>query len=444
MSQRSERLKLAVIFSVGSKLVRFGSQAIIVGIAVRYLGAEAYGAWLTVVAALGWLAWGQAGLAPGLVNALATAEGEGRWQDQGLYFSTALAVILAIVVGLFIAGQAALYWGGPWLGDLLLPDDPSTADLNTDEWAAFLQVGLLLALLRLPLGLVESAFVGLQQIHVLRVFDMFGQAFCVAAVLLMAAGAVPSAMFLLGVGLVTECGVLAAGLYLVTRLRPELFPSMRKVSLRASGRMFDLSGGYLIVQVTGYMVTHGGILILAGAKGSVSVILFALAWQLYQMASGLWMMVMTGLWGGLGEAQAAGDWAWIRKAVRRLIMGAMALSLAFSAGLAILGPLFVELWTGGRVSGDRLFFLTMAANCSIFTWAVLHAQILSALNLVWKQIWATAANGILFLPLAFMLVPRFDAAGLAAASFLACALSTAWVYPALLSRILVRGRHVPA
>jgi O-antigen/teichoic acid export membrane protein len=423
-------------------MVRMITQTLIVGMSIRYLGAEDYGIWLTAVAALGWLSWGQAGLAPGLVNALAAAEGEGRRADQGVYFSTALAVLMAIILALLLAGQAVIHWGGPWFGDLLAPDAGGKA--GSGHWATFLQVAFALALLRIPLGLVESAFVGLQSIHVLRLFDMAGQVLCVAAAFALALGSSPKALFLLGIGLATECGVLAAGFYLVTRLRPELMPSLSKVKLRASGRMFDLSFGYLIIQVTGYLVAHAGTLILAGNKGAVAVPVFALTWQLYQMAAGIWMMVMTGLWGALGEAQAKGDWSWIRKAAHRLIIGAMALSVAFSLMLAIAGNWILSLWSGGKVTGDPLFFAVMAAYCIVFTWAVLHAQVLSALNLVWKQMPASVVNGVLVVILALILVPLFGVTGLVSALLGACLLSTAWFYPVMLSKVLGRKNHVPA
>lgn len=439
---RIRRLRLAVVSSAMSKVVRMVTQTLIVGLSVRFLGAETYGVWLTAVAALGWLSWGQAGLAPGLVNALAAAEGEERRADQGIYFSTALAVITVIVLAMLLASQTLIQWGGPWFGSFLTPG--SAGAMGALNWTEFLQVALVLALLRIPLGLVESAFIGLQFIHILRLFDMAGQGLCVVAAFALVHGATPEATYLLGIGLATECGVLAAAFYLVTRLRPELKPSLSKVKLRTSGPMFNLSFGYLIVQVTGYLVAHAGTLILAGNKGAVSVPVFAMTWQLYQMASGVWMMVMTGLWGALGEARVRGDWAWIRKAVYRLIFGAMVLSVAFSLTLAVAGPWIVQHWSGGEVNGDPVFFAIMAANCSAFTWAVIHAQVLSALNLVWKQIWASLANGVLVVVLAFALIPHFGVTGLAVALFGACVFSTAWVYPMMLSKVLERNNHVPA
>jgi O-antigen/teichoic acid export membrane protein len=433
MSERTRRLNLAVSFSIISKIVRFLTQTLIVGATIRYLGAESYGVWLTAVAALGWLSWGQAGLAPGLVNALAAADGENRRVDQGIYFSTALAIILSVALALAIAGQALIQWGGPWLGILIsAAGEGSTAD-NT-QWIAFLQASFALAILRLPLGLVESAFAGLQKIHVLRIFDVIGQLFCLASVFVLIFGGVPGAVLLLGIGLATEFGILAAGVYLVTRLRPELMPMPKKVKFQASSRMLNLSGGYLVIQVAGYLVAQGGILALASSYGTAAVPLFALTWQLYQMASGIWMMVMASLWGALGEAQSKGDWQWIRSSVTRLLYGTMALSIVFSLALAMLGPWIVGLWSGGEVTGGRTFFVVMALYCSVFTWGVIHAQILSALSIVWEQLWAALTKGVLVMVCALLFIPSLGVIGLPIALLFASLVTTAWVYPRLVKR----------
>lgn len=435
---RYRRLRLTIAASVGSKLVRFIAQSIIVAVAIQHLGVTSYGVWVTAVAAMAWLSWGQAGLAPGLANAIAAAEGKEQKGEQGIYFTTALTMIVGIALALYLVGQVLLH--------LILPifAEPENSGVSLggrqgSDWRVFLNIALVLALLRLPLGLIESVFVGLQNVYVLRCFDILGQFLCVCTAVLLVNGEVASAFFLLGVGLAAESGVLCASLYLLVRLRPDLLPTPSKFSLRASRSMFNLSLGYLVIQVTGYMVMNAGTLILAAYHGPVSVPAFALAWQLYQMASGVWMMFVTGLWGALGEARARGEWDWIDRAQRRLILGSMICSVLFSIALAVGGNQLLWWWSGGRIIADPLFLLVMAVNCSVFTWAVVHAQIMSALNRIWVQLWAAAANGLLVLVFGWLLVPTLGATGLALALLSACALSTAWVYPIALARTKKSG-----
>ena len=95
------------------------------------------------------------------------------------------------------------------------------------DWLSVL--GLVIVLLRLPLGLIESTFVALQNIHVLRTWDILGQILSVCAALALFSANVSRELFLLGTGLIAECGVLGAGLYLVLKLRPGLLAHASEV-----------------------------------------------------------------------------------------------------------------------------------------------------------------------------------------------------------------------
>ena len=426
-AERYRRMRLAVLTSVASKIVRLGSQTVIVAITLQHLGTTAYGLWVTAVAALGWLSWGQAGLAPGLTNAISAADGEERLEDQGVYFTTALTLVFAICMGLFVVAQVLLSVAGGTIVGLAGPQAGVDVELR-GQWEGFLQIALLLALLRIPLGIVESAFVGLQRVHVLRLFDIVGQAFTVGAAALLAQGHASKALYLLGVGLATELFVLVAGMYLVFKLRPSLRPALSKFDLHKSRQMVSLSGGYLIIQVASYLVTSAGTLILAANHGPAAVSVFALTFLLYQMASGVWMMFITGLWGALGEARSRGDWRWIKLAQRRLIWFSTACAAAFALGLAVFGNFTLTLWSSGKVQAEPVFLLCMALYTLVFSWAVVHAQILSALNQVWSQLLAAMGNAAFVLAFGLWLVPPYGATGLAVALMAACALTTAWSF----------------
>lgn len=429
--------------SSAAKAARLMTQTVIVGLSVRHIGVKDYGLWLTVVAALGWLSWGQAGLAPGLVNAMATAEGDGRIAEQGVYFTTAMVVVTTFVVAIYVFGNILLAFCAPAAARLLLSSGSETAGLG-GAWASFLQIALVLALVRIPLGLVESAYTGLQSIHVLKLWEIGGQVVAVAAVTVMVRADTSTVPFLLGAGIAAESGVIGAGFYLVLKLKPHLVPSLSKLDLRACRGMLKASVAFLVLQVAAYLVTDAGTLILAASHGPGAVTVFALTMLLYQMTSGVWMMFVTGLWGAFAEARARGEWRWIERMQRWITLGSMAVCVAFSVVLVLCGNWALQMWSGGRVNADAVFLAAMAAECSVFTWAALHAYMMTMLGLVWAQAWAATANGVLVVALGSLLIPRLAASGLALTLLLACALSTAWAYPMLLRRMVRVGVNVPA
>src|SRR5205807_7907525 len=105
---RLRRMKKTVAVSVLAKVVFFGSQMVIVGAALRYLGQEEYGLWMTVIAALGWISFGQFGIGPGLVNSLGEANGHGDTASAGMYFTSAIFIMTIVAIVLFLSILAVL------------------------------------------------------------------------------------------------------------------------------------------------------------------------------------------------------------------------------------------------------------------------------------------------------------------------------------------------
>lgn len=432
-ARRYRRMRAAVATSMISKVVRLGSQTVVVAIAIQHLGASTYGMWVTAVTALGWLSWGQMGLAPSLANALAAAEGEDRAEDQGVYFTTALGLVAIICLLLFVIGLTFSNFGADLMSPLVGPNIYAQPAAE-HQWHSLLQAAFVLGLLRLPLGLIESAFVGLQSIHVLRVFEILGQLFGLMAAVILAAGAASSALYMLSVTVALECGAIGAALYLISIMRPNLRPSWAKFQPSKVRAMFSLGAGYFVVQITSYVVSSVGTLVLAAFHGPVAVLPYALTWQLYNMAAGVWMMFITALWGGFGEARVRGDWDWIFQTARRLILFTTLASTMFAFGLVVAGAWVLDFWSGGQIKADPIFLLWVATYTIAFSWTVVHAQILSALDQIWSQLGASCANAVLVVVLSICLAPKFGVVGLAVALLLACGLTTAWAFPVMLRR----------
>lgn len=426
---RSKRLRLAVGFSFASKAVRLVTQTMIVGLAIRYVGPERYGFWLTAVAGLGWVSWGQAGLTPGLVNAVAAAEAEGRAEDQQIFFTTALTLIAFVSASIYAVLVYVIFRSS--LAGYLLPFSASHFESGS---GSILKVALFLAVLRLPLGIVESVYIGLQRVHLLRAFDILGQLLALTSVAVLTTQEVAPDSFFLIAGLSSEAGAIFGFFYLIIKLRPNMFPKFSGFSLKRSKSMLGTSSAYLLVAIAGYLVAHAGTLMLAAYKGPARVPEFALVWQLYQMAAGLWMMFVTGIWGALVEASAREEWTWIQSVKTRLLLGSMTISLSFSVGLAAAGPLILAHWTGGEIMVNSEFSMLMAFYCLIYTWSDVHGQLLTALNFVWRRIVPALMQAILVVVLCKILIPLYGLNGLAFSLIGACLLTTCWAFPVILGR----------
>ena len=408
---------------------------------IRLVGDEVYGQWITVVAALGWLSWGQAGLAPGLVNEVAAADAVGdkdalkRLVTTSTLLATviALAILMAIILSLFLITNGRL---GDSQSGLL-------STIITEQHRLLCIGAATIACAGIPLGLVESTYVGLQALHRLRAVQIVGYTLAVLVVVVSTREGWNSTVVLILAGAAQPIALSAAALYLFAIFRRDLWPRLESFNLRGSRSLFSLSSGFLIVEVAGYAVGSGGILILSASQGAASATAYGLPWQLYAMAATLWSTPLVAMWGGLGEARARQDWRWIRRAVILGLAGTVFIAGTFALVLAVYGPAIVAAWSGQDIGSDPGFYPVMALNCFLLAWSVSCAQLLAALNLVWSQLPATVAKGILAIAFALVLVPRLSTTGLALALLLSTALTTAWYYPRLLLTAIREGCSEP-
>ena len=88
--RRGDRLKLAVLASVGSKIVSVSLQFLVIPLAIRALGAERYGVYAMLTSSLGWIPLAGACIAPGLTIAIAAVRGD--YETEADYLTSALYI----------------------------------------------------------------------------------------------------------------------------------------------------------------------------------------------------------------------------------------------------------------------------------------------------------------------------------------------------------------
>ncbi len=434
--QRYFRMRKTVGLSGLAKMFRFGTQIIAVGATVRYLGPEQYGIWMTVMAGLGWISFGQFGIGPGLTNALAHAHGSDDQAQEGVFFTSALYIILTV---------ASVLFAGIFLLNLVV-DFSTIIQISAQSPGTTGIVNTLvvvcagLFLLRFPLSIFESTYTAYQEGYIGRIWEIGGQITSLGSLFFLLKFRVSLPLFVLVFVLASEMAVLIGGIYYVVKHRPNLKPGLKKFSFKAGKKIVNTGAGFFMIQLSGYLLMSGGVLVLSHYHGPAAVTPYSVTWQMCMMVSGVWMMLSDALWGAFGEARASQDWIWIRSAARRLIGFVVLGALLFSLLLVVAGRPVIALWSGANAVPSSVALLWIALFSLVFSLSVLYGQILNALGVVWPQMWSSLLNGIVSVVFSFWLVPSFGLAGLAASLSLSTLFTTAWVRPMLLNQIL--GQNV--
>lgn len=366
--ERYRRVLMAMVATGGTRIVQFVVNLITVPLALRYLGKEQYGVWITLTSFVPILAFVYRGIGDGLVQAIAEAEGrDDRAAAQG-YFASAFFLSIGLAAVLAV-GTIILMPLIDWQ-ELFGVDGVAAAQARI---AALTLV--LVFCLTMVVNVVHFVFAGLQDGVVNGLIGL---------------GA--SLMSLLGMVVVVESGLglphmvgawagaalVPTGLawvYLLGRRRSWFRFGWSHLSRWATRRIFQTGGYMLLVQLA---LTAGQPLdYVIGARvlGAEAIAGYAVCAKLFLFVQLPLMMVLTPLWPAYGEALARGDSGWAARAFRR------AKTLVWLGGSALCLPLVIwgeglsRLWTGEVIDaplpmlaglGAGMMVSVAGSNASLF------------------------------------------------------------------------------
>ncbi len=370
--RRGQRERLAVRTAWTALVCRGISFACLLartGLALKHLGGDAFGLWMAVTGAAGFLQFADLGLGNSLQNRISAAHGRQDSDAARDVFYAGTFWLLVLGGGAFLLG-AALILLLPWAGFLGVGGSGLEGQVPPLLWVCLGAVcagipcsapqRLAVALQQGWMAWVTSAGAGLLSVVALwiAVRAGFGPAGCAAWV------AGPA--LLAGVGL---------GLWLVRRLGWR-FGGCGPGLLRRHGVLLREGVGFLFLQGAGLIGNSLPPVLLSATLGPAAVTPFTLATQLAQVLTQFQGAWLAPLWPAYAEAQAGGDAGWIRKTFGKSVAGSVCL-----LPVCLLFPL-----CGGGVAR----FLGAEAS------AVPNAELLA-----WTAVWA--AGCMLTAPVAALL-----------------------------------------
>ena len=352
-AQRRERaLRLTVAASAGAKVFSILCTFVQVRIAVRYLGSESYGLWVTLVSVVAVLNFVDFGLGVGMQHAMADAFG--REDEDGLrraFWSG--AAVLGVLAGLVLALGLPLALLGSW-SDLLHIKDPELRPAA--GWA--LAIALVSFATALPLNAASRLVAALQRGWIHAGWIAGGSALSLAFVGLAAHlrwGFLP---FLAGALMVPT--VQGTGLLLHLRHRlgwPWLPGGLASASaLRALVRSSLL---YALPQLGMALVQSLPPIAITVALGPSAVTGFNLLMRLLSPVQQGQVLLLTPVWPAYTEARARGDHPWVSKTFARTHLMLAPLGIA-SAVITWQSPRLLELWIGSSVASPAPALLAAA------------------------------------------------------------------------------------
>jgi O-antigen/teichoic acid export membrane protein len=396
-----------VVLSLGSLLL--------VPLYLSQWSATRYGEWLSVFAAVAYLATLDLGMNMGAINRLTQAHAVAHAEDYRSVQRAGLAFYVAMA-GAGTLALTVIVLTAP-LGRWLALSSLSSEEVSASAWL----LGCLM-LWSLPSGFIVGAY---RSTGAMATSQWIGTAQhaitlgAIAVALLLGAGPVIVAALHLIVLVVLTVAV-------VMRLRsrhPALAPTLGTWRRGTLPALLRSSALFVLVLAASALTLQGSVLIVSIGLSGVAVALFVTTRTLANVIRQVVNTLVIAMWPEVTRLEARGEQRALRTAHAVLVVVTSAACIAFAAALWWEGAEVVSVWTRGMLSADvptlRLFLVLLVLQSP---WLV-GFGFGAASNRHGSMALACLVGSVLGLVLAVLLMPRWGTAGVVAGLVLGDALA---------------------
>ena len=426
---RNRTIQLAVLTSILSKVGTVLLRLISIPLAIRVLGMEEFGVYVTITMIVSLIDTMHVGLGPALTRGISRAAAAGdRDRERGL-FTTALTMSagLTFSIGLFgaillLAVPVEVLFGAKFA--------PYADSVYRACWIALVVVAIEMICI-----VVEKARDGYLETRYNNSWGAAGN-FAGAAMLLVGIRFFPTIEFLvLAINGSLALAKLSNTIHFLGFQRRYLIPRISTFRrdlvkpLMRDGILFSMTGLNALVEYSavGFVVSR--------LIGPVAAATYAVMVTVHFSLTGLMQMITIPAWPAIMDARERGEIGWIRRTANRLNLLGLAFSVGTAVALVSLGPWALPLWAGDEFHIERLALAFFAIFFVVHIWRQLHQMLIQGLGQVGMAAKVAAAESILVLGGCLAVV--VSGGGLAAVygTIVVCLLGLgAWMLPLIYRR----------
>lgn len=399
-----------VATSLGNRAVSVLVNFLSVPLAIRYLGPELYGAWLTLGSLLAWLQLSDFGLNNGLANAITTAVGQDRPDRVRAHVTNGFLLLggIAALTGIIaLSAWPFINWSA--LLGVTSPD-------ARREIGPAVAIAIVIFALQFPISITAKIYMAYQEGRIANYWAAAGNVLSLVALVIVTRteGGLPWLVVAVsGTGLLVSA-VNTAWLLFVHK--PFLRPGLRYADPTSVWSVGQVSGKFFLLQMMALVTFESPNLIIGYYLGAAHVPVYRLTYTLFNYTSLPQSMLFFYLWAAYNEAIARKDIAWVQRAFRLNLAVGMAFSAVAVVCLAVIARPFIGWWAGPAVVPSFSLIGWMMGWSLINAFTNPIACLLAAASHLRAQILYSGIATVTNLALSIYLVQRWGVEGPSAAA----------------------------
>jgi O-antigen/teichoic acid export membrane protein len=424
----SQRRYVRIVHGMFSGLAGRGVAALVsfisVPLTVRYLGAERYGAWVTISTAMAWIAIADLGLSSSVLNAVSQGYAKDNRKLAGDYIAAgfwSLVVVTVVLSAVFYPIWRVVSWDRVF---------NVHSDLARAEVGPAVAVAFAIFVLNLPFSIVFRAYSAYQEVAIGNAWLSAGNVLSLVGLILVTRLNGGLVFLVIAVsGSVLLMNVVSA-VWLFGFAKPWLLPSPARITWSSIRELMSLGSMFFVVQIAALLLFQTDNLIIAHYLGAAAVTPYSVTWRLFTYTMIFQTLASGSYWPAYTEAFTRGDRAWVRRGFRTNFQVTVASTAVLALPLVLWGQPVIRAWAGAAAVPPSSLLLWMGAWSVIYAATCSQSAILAASSRLRGQMIYSMAAAIVNIGLTIVLVNRIGLTGAILGTiiaYLTCLLVPQWI-----------------
>lgn len=390
-----------VFFSVFIKGVNISIGFLTIPLVLSFLDTTQYGIWLTLVAVIGWFALFDLGFGNGLRNSLTTSIASNNHQEGKIYVSTTYAALTCIFGFLLIV----FFIINPFVEWYKVFNAPERLKYDVQNAVTF---AISFLFIQFVLRLINTVLLSFQRAAMADLTNTLGQVCILAGIFILKILHHNSLTALsLVYSIMPVVVFLIFSIILFSKTYRHVSPSIVSVKFKQAKGLLNIGLNFFVIQVAALILFASDNFIIAQLFHPSDVTTYNIAFKYFSVTNIIFTIVLAPFWSMTTKSFVENDTAWIKGAVKKLLVIWLALFIIEIIQLLVSGTLY-KILTHDTVMVPLHLSMVMCLYFFIMNWGLIFGNFLNGVGKIKLQLYFSVVGMIVNIPLAIFFIKFFD------------------------------------